>query len=337
MASTSSSLTTLESIARTISRELSALNDMMLVSLTSTNEMMNGIVREYLRRKGKQIRPVMVILSSRLFAGEVSPKVIAAAASVELLHNASLIHDDVVDESDMRRNEPTLNGIWDNHIAVLVGDFFTSTSLQLANETGDIRVVGVMAALGRKLAMGELNQIYNARYHHLSEEAYMHTIDHKTASLFVACADMGAYAAGVGEDDPRLDALRLFARNLGLCFQITDDIFDYFPDSAGIGKPTGNDLREGKVTLPLLSVLLRNGDEPANRRMLAMLAKEQLTAGEIELLTRYAIENGGIEYSRAKMRSLADEANAALGKAFPDTPMRRTLSDLLEYIITRSN
>lgn len=327
--------TTLESIARTIAPELRTLNERIFLALTSTNDMMNGIVRDYLRKKGKQIRPVVVILSARLFSDVTTPNIISAAASVEMLHNASLIHDDVVDESQLRRNEPTLNGIWDNHIAVLVGDFFTSTSLQLANETGDIRVVGTMASLGRRLAMGELNQIYNARYHHLSEEAYMRTIDHKTASLFVACADMGAYAAGADDSDERLAALRLFARNLGLCFQITDDIFDYFPDAAEIGKPTGNDLREGKVTLPLLSVLLRE-DAPQTREMLAILAKDQLNSDEINRLTQYAIANGGIDYAREKMKQLAAEANEALAAAFPDTPARKALTDLLAYILLRT-
>lgn len=329
-------MTTLESIARSIEPELRALNERIFLSLTSTNEMMNGIVRDYLRKKGKQIRPVTVILAARLFAPEVNQNVISAAASVEMLHNASLIHDDVIDESQLRRSEPTLNSIWDNHIAVLVGDFFTSTALMLANQTADMRVVSTIATLGRRLAMGELDQIYNARYHRLSEEAYMHTIDHKTASLFVACADMGAFAAGAVDSDPRLDALRLFARNLGLCFQITDDIFDYFPERAEIGKPTGHDLREGKVTLPLLSVMLRP-DAPRRDEMLALLAKDRLSTGEIGTLTSYAIANGGIEYSRRRMADLAAEANAALESAFPEGEARKALTDLLSYILSRAN
>lgn len=328
---------TIESIARSIAPELRTLNERIFLALTSPNEMMNGIVRDYLQKKGKQIRPLVVILSAKLFTDKITPKIISAAASVEMLHNASLIHDDVVDESQLRRNEPTINGIWDNHIAVLVGDFFTSTSLQLANETADLRVIGTMASLGRRLAMGELDQIYNARYHRLSEEAYMQTIDHKTASLFVACAEMGAYAAGIADDDPRLDALRKFARNLGLCFQITDDIFDYFPCEAEIGKPAGNDLREGKVTLPLLSVLLRNEDAPHSREMLALVAKEQLNSDEINRLMQYAITNGGIDYARKKMQQLADEATEIITQYFPESDTRQTLINLLAYILRRSN
>ncbi len=326
---------TLEPIAAAIAPELRELNNRILTSLSSSNDMMNGIVREYLRRKGKQIRPIVVILSARLFAGSCNHKIISAAASVETLHNASLIHDDVVDESQLRRNEPTINGIWDNHIAVLVGDFFTSTSLHLAADTNDLRIISTIATLGRRLAMGELDQIYNARYRRLSEEAYFQTIDHKTASLFVACADMGAFAAGASESDPRLEALRLYARNLGLCFQITDDIFDYYPNEAEIGKPTGNDLREGKVTLPLLSVLLRP-DAPDRDRMLALIAKDSLTTDEISCLTDYAIANGGIDYARAKMQTLANEAVAAIDSAFGPSETRNALHSLLTHVLHRS-
>ncbi len=329
-----SNTSSLEPISRAIAPELRELNDRIFVALSSPNDMMNGIVRDYLRRKGKQIRPIVVILSARLFSDITTPKIISAAASVEMLHNASLIHDDVVDESQLRRNEPTLNGIWDNHIAVLVGDFFTATSLQLASATADLRIIDTLAALGRRLAMGELNQIYNARYHHLSEEAYFNTIESKTASLFVACAELGAYAANISENDERLDALRLFARNLGLCFQITDDIFDYYPRQTEIGKPTGNDLREGKVTLPLLSVLLRD-DAPARDMMLALVAKDNLNTDEINRLTQYAIANGGIDYARTKMKNLAAEASAALSFAFADSPARNALLTLLDYILLR--
>lgn len=324
----------LDHIARAIAPELRELNQRILLALSSPNNMMNGIVREYLRRKGKQIRPIVVILAARLFSGQTTPKIISAAASVEMLHNASLIHDDVVDESQLRRNEPTINGIWDNHIAVLVGDFFTSTSLQLAARTADLRIIDTLAALGRRLAMGELDQIDNARHHRLSEESYLTTIDYKTASLFVACADMGAFAAEADDSDPRLEALRLYARNLGLCFQITDDIFDYYPRQDEIGKPTGNDLREGKITLPLLSVLLRD-DAPSRPTMLALVAKDNLNTDEINRLTQYAIDNGGIDYARAKMKTLADDATRALTGAFDPSPARDALLALLDHILSR--
>lgn len=332
---TETAATTLDIISRTIAPELREMNERIFLALSSPNEMMNGIVRDYLQRKGKQIRPIVVILSARLFAEVATQKIISTAAAVEMLHNASLIHDDVVDETELRRNEPTVNGVWDNHIAVLVGDFFTSTSLHLANDTNDFRIINALASLGRKLAMGELDQIYNARYHKLSREAYFKTIDHKTASLFVACAEMGAYAANAEESDEKLQALKLFARNLGLCFQITDDIFDYYPRQNEIGKPTGNDLREGKVTLPLLSVLLRE-DLPDHNEMLALVARERLTTEEINRLTTYAINNGGIDEAKRTMCELEVEAHNALTEAFPDSPAREALLSLLSHVLHRT-
>ncbi len=326
----------LKSIQQSIAPELRSLNQRILLALSSPNQMMNRIVEEYLRRKGKQVRPIMVLLCAKLFNPEVSRAVISAGASVEMLHNASLIHDDVVDESKLRRGEPTINGIWDNHIAVLVGDFFTATSLRLATETSDLRIVNTIAGLGRLLSIGELDQIYNARFHSLSEEAYMQTISRKTASLFVACASMGAYAAGVTDDDPRLEAIRSFAEKLGLCFQIADDIFDYYPATAEtIGKPTGNDLLEGKVTLPLLHVLTRE-DLSDHDVMLALSRHEQLTPSEVDTLMTYAVSNGGIEYARAVMSRLRDEAAAILNGAFAPSQAVSDLLTLLDYVITRT-
>ena len=328
------SAASLDSIAKAIAPQLTQLNQRIMLSLQSSNEMMNGIIAEYLRQKGKQIRPITVILCAQLFSAQTSHHVISTAAAVEMLHNASLIHDDVVDESKMRRNEPTVNGIWDNHIAVLVGDFFTSTSLQLANETGDIRIIGSLASLGRQLAMGELDQIYNARYHLLSIDAYMRTIERKTASLFIACAEMGAFAAGCQTDDPRLAALREFARLLGLCFQITDDIFDYSTATDTIGKPTGNDLREGKVTLPLLSVLLDPAVEGRDR-MRALVTRDNLTPDQIRELIDFAIANNGITRARQTIQTLAQTAAQTLTAAFPDSPARTNLLALLTHILAR--
>ncbi len=324
----------LSEISQTLGSELERLNQRIMLALSSHNEMMNTIVSEYLRRKGKQIRPITVILASRLFQPNTTERIIATAAAIEMLHNASLIHDDVVDLSTMRRNEPTINGIWDNHIAVLTGDYFTSTSLQLASATEDLRIVNSLATLGRKLSTGELNQVYNARYHRLSEANYMDTIERKTASLFQHCAEMGAFAAEVDSADPRLQALSEFARLLGLCFQITDDIFDYFPSSADLGKPTGNDLREGKVTLPLLHVLL-NEDAPQHQEMLALICRESLTTEEIDLLTTYAHENGGIDYARSVLNQLADQARNILCQAFEPSPAREDLLRLLAQVIDR--
>lgn len=294
---------------------------------------MNKVVATYLEKKGKQIRPMMVILSARLL-GDVNDNVIKGAVAVELLHNASLIHDDVVDDTRVRRDALTINGLWDNHLAVLIGDFFLSNSLILASETGDIRIVESIASLGRLLSIGELDEIYNARYNHLDEEVYFNIIYRKTASLFISCAEVGAAAAG--ETDPRrLEALREFARLLGLCFQIKDDIFDYFPDGE-IGKPTGNDLREGKITLPLLHVL-ETGSGEEHALMMELARKELLTPDEISTLIDYAVANGGIEYACQTMERLRAEACALLRDNFPLSETREAFISLIDFIINRNH
>ena len=326
--------TPLEAIRQRIRPELERLNQHIASSLASDNELMNRVIDGYLASKGKQIRPVLVLLSARLFAGAVTERAVRAAAAVEMLHNATLIHDDVVDDSDKRRGHPTINSVWDNHIAVLMGDFFTSSALKEAISTCDLRIVSALASLGCELSVGEMDQIYNARFHQLNEESYFTVIARKTASLFVACVEMGAYAVGVSDDDPRLAALREFTRRLGLCFQIKDDIFDYF-DEGRIGKPTGNDLREGKVTLPLLHALTAS-DHPRREEMAAIASKEDLGVDEISDLIAFAKEAGGIEYAYATMNRLRDEAVDILNDAHAGAQGKALIS-LLDFIITRDN
>lgn len=322
----------IQSIQQSIAPELAKLNERIADTLRSSNALMNQVVENYLRSKGKQIRPILVLLSARHF-GEVNDNVIAAAAAVELLHNASLIHDDVVDDTKTRRSVPTINSIWDNHIAVLVGDFFVSTSLQLAITTGDPRIIDSLARLGKLLSLGEIDQIYNARYHKLDEKACFEIINRKTASLFVSCVEMGAYATGA--DEGMIDDMRRYAELLGLCFQIKDDIFDYYTDDV-VGKPTGNDLREGKITLPLLHVL-ENEALPLHDEMLELSRKEELTADEIATLIDYAKENGGIDYAYAVMMRLRDEAVALLRSSSPADETTAQLTDIFDYIIARDH
>ncbi len=272
-------MASLESILHIISPELSLLNDKIREKLTTSNPMMNQVIESFLRNKGKQLRPIILLLTARMF-GDINDSAIAAASAVELLHNASLIHDDVVDNSMMRRNAPSINAIWDNHIAVLIGDFFVSTAMQQAISTGNVEIIDSLCMLGRLLSIGELDQIYNARFHQLSEEAYFNIIYNKTASLFVTCAKMGCHSAGV--DGERLDAMVRFAGKLGLCFQLRDDIFDYYSDEK-VGKPTGNDLKEGKITLPLLYAL-HDTSLPAHEEMEALSRKPELSDQEIRTL-----------------------------------------------------
>ena len=322
-------MTTIESIQKTIAPELEMLNRRIIEQLSTSNVLMNSVVTSQLESKGKQIRPIIVMLCAKMF-GAVNDKIISAAAAVELLHNASLIHDDVVDQAKTRRNRPTINSIWDNHIAVLVGDFYVSSAMQQAISTGDIRIIDSLCHLGKLLSLGEIDQIYNARYHTLTEKSYYNIISYKTASLFVACARMGCY--GIGADDDSTARLAEFAELLGRCFQIRDDIFDYFTDK-NIGKPTCNDLREGKITLPLLHVLL-DDSLAAHDEMLALSQKELLDDEDIERLVDFAVSNGGIDYAFAEMKRLRDRGADILA-TFPKSEASETLLKIFDYIIER--
>lgn len=323
-------MTSLETIHKRLSEELGRINDIIAATLRTPNELMNGVVTSYLRVKGKQIRPILVLLSAQMF-GEVNRKVIDGAAALEMLHNASLIHDDVVDETDMRRGYPTINSRWGNRIAVLVGDYFVSNALKVAISTGHIDIVDAISQLGCELSMGEIDQICNVRDHDLTEASYFSMIEKKTASLFLNCVRIGADAVGADAEEAR--PLIEYARLLGLCFQIKDDIFDYF-DSPEIGKPTGNDLREGKVTLPLLHALA-TAPEEERAEMVQLLEKQELDAPDITRLIEFAKAHGGIDYAFATMRSLQQEADCIL-EQYPDTEARRSFRDIFEYIISRN-
>lgn len=321
-------MTTFQSIRQSIEPELKMLDARISASLASENVMMKQVVENYLKSKGKLIRPILVILTAKLF-GEVNDHVISAAAAVEMLHNASLIHDDVVDDTKMRRGRATINSIWDNHIAVLVGDYFVSSSLQLAISTDDIRIIGSLSELGKLLSLGEIDQIYNARYHSLDENAYFEIIRRKTASLFISCVKMGGYSVKASDAD--LEPMCRFAELLGLCFQIKDDIFDYFEDER-VGKPTGNDLREGKVSLPLLLALENKGQ--GYEDIIALLEHDSLSDAEIEHIQAYARDNGGIDATYSVMNDLRRQAVEKL-QVLPNDEIRQQLTALFDFVIER--
>lgn len=322
-------MTTFQTIQQTLARELQLLNKRIADALDSPNALMNTVIRSYLEKKGKQIRPIMVLLSAKLL-GEVNDKVISGAVAVELLHNASLIHDDIVDETSLRRGVPTVNARMGNHIAVLVGDFFVSNALAAGIRTGDIRVVSALSSLGKELSLGEIDQICNARDHELEEASYFGMIRQKTASLFMNCVRMGAELGGATAAE--LDRLVRFAELLGLCFQIKDDIFDYYEDTR-IGKPTGNDLREGKVTLPLLYAL-RTAPEDDARPMRDLLMAGTLDSEAINTLIEFAKRHDGVEYAYGRMREMQGEALEILG-TFPESESRDAFARIFEYIIAR--
>lgn len=323
-------MTNFDEIRDLISSDLERLQKIIKQSLSSNSPLLNKIVDKYLETKGKQIRPIIVVLSAKFFGAEVSDGVLCGAASVELLHNASLIHDDVIDESKQRRGHDTINNTWDNHIAVLVGDFFVSNALACAIRTNDFRVISTISELGKELSTGEIDQIDVAKHHSIDEQTYFSIINKKTASLFQSCVKVGGYSVGASDAD--IANLSKFVELLGLSFQIKDDIFDYFKDDA-IGKPTGNDLREGKVTLPLIYALSHT-DAPRHEEMRRLADSDSLTTEQIETLIDYAKAEGGIEYAYATMERLRAEARSIL-EPYPDNEAKRAFLSLFDYIIKR--
>lgn len=319
----------IETIRHRLSAELESMNDIIRSALATDNPLMGTVVNRYLQTKGKQIRPLLVLMSASMFGG-INETTLHAAASLEMLHNASLIHDDVVDATDMRRGKPTINKEFDNRIAVLVGDFFVSNALAESVKTSDIRAIISIAELGKELSLGEIDQICNARERYIDEERYMNVISKKTASLFTKCVRMGAQSADAPAED--VANIENFAELLGLCFQIKDDIFDYFGDQE-IGKPTGNDLRENKVSLPLIYAVT-SAPEPKAREMRALLAKGDLSDAEIASLIQFAKDSGGIEYAYSVMERLRNESGRILA-TLPDNEWRAAFADIFDYTISR--
>ncbi len=317
-------------IRQPIANELALLNETLTESLHTNSPLMNEVIQVYLESKGKQIRPILVLLCAKLF-GDVPREAIDAAASLEMLHNASLIHDDVVDESQKRRGLPTINHLYDNRIAVLVGDYFVSCALACSIRTKKMPIVICLGVLGRDLARGEIDQLSNARNHLLDESAYFEVIRRKTASLFYACMQVGALSVDAPAE--MVERLGLFGEKLGLCFQIKDDIFDYYEDKV-IGKPTGNDLREGKITLPLIYAVTHGTGEENRRMKELLLSEEHLSLEHVNTLIEYAKGQGGIEYAYETMKRIRNEAVELLSD-FPPSDTVDALVSILDYTIER--
>lgn len=292
----------------------------------------DSVIRYFLERSGKQMRPIMTILAAKML-GKVTTATIYGAAALELLHNATLMHDDVIDKSDQRRGADTINKIWDNRVAVLMGDFFMSKCLVCSNSTGSLQISRILADMVALLVEGELEQIANIRSHMLSEESYFSVIRGKTASLFEACMKVGAYSADASAEE--VASLAKVGELMGLVFQIRDDIFDYYPSSSEVGKPTGHDILEGKITLPLLYAL-QHAPEGRVKAMRELLDQpNELSLDQINLLVEFAKNYGGIEYAQASMKNLAFQASQMLDD-FPETPAREAMKQLIGFFVGRN-
>lgn len=309
--------------------ELAGFRQLFDSSLSSSNTLLDSVVSHIRQRQGKMMRPMLVMLVARLY-GEVRPATLHAAASLELLHTASLVHDDVVDESSERRGQLSANAAFNNKVAVLAGDYLLATSLVHAQLTESHPIIRLVSRLGQDLADGELLQLSNVSNLHFSEPVYFDVIRKKTAALFAACTQAAALSMEVGEED--VEKARLLGEYIGICFQIRDDIFDYF-DSEEVGKPTGNDMREGKLTLPALHVLNTTASDEI--KAIAFRVKEgNATSDEIARFIDYIKAHGGIEYAEQAMNDYKQKAFDLLD-SLPASEITASLRAYLDYVVDR--
>lgn len=314
-----------------ISAELADFIEMFNRSLDHEDGMLAQALNHIRQRGGKRMRPILILLIAKSF-GAVTEVTQHAAIGLELLHTASLVHDDVVDESGERRGQASVNAIYDNKVSVLVGDYILSTALLHVSYTHRERIIRYLAQLGRTLSDGEILQLSNISNRDISEDVYYNIIKGKTAALFEACASIGALASGATDEE--IEAAARFGQNLGIVFQIRDDIFDYY-DSADIGKPTGNDMAEGKLTLPAIYAV--NHDAPAEIRELAYKVKDRsISTDEIGKLVAYTKANGGIEYAERRMWEFHDEACHFIDTYIHQGDIRQALRAYLDYVIKRN-
>ena len=319
----------LQQIKLPIDKEFEEFRRLFDSSLQSSNSLLSEVLSYIKQRNGKMMRPILALLIAKLF-GEINDSTLHAALSLELLHTASLVHDDVVDESDKRRGQSSVNAIYNNKVSVLVGDYMLATSLKHSAMTREITIVDLVACLGQNLSEGEIIQLANINASEFSEEVYYDVIRKKTAALFTASAEAGAIS--VHASDEMVKNARLFGEMIGIAFQIKDDIFDYF-DNKEIGKPTGNDMLEGKLTLPALYVLNTTKNEEAQE--IAIKVKEgTATLDEIAHLISFIKENGGIEYAVQTMNVYKQKAFNLLA-SLPDSDICAALRAYLDYVVDR--
>ena len=298
-------------------------------AMSHENPILNEALVHMRQRLGKMMRPILVILSARM-VGRCTQEVLHAAVALEMLHTASLVHDDVVDESDRRRGQASVNARFGNKAAVLVGDYVLSMALEHAALTQSTQVVGLVAQLGQTLADGELLQLYNTQSDIIDEKSYYSVIRKKTASLFAACSQIGAILAGGSDDD--VERLRQIGQITGTCFQLRDDIFDY-DDKHDVGKPAGNDMKEGKLTLPAIHAVLRGGD-PEMKSLALKIRRQQASPSDIQRMVDYTRQQNGIAYAEWAMQEFQYTA-AGLVTEDGDPAIREALHAYIDYVAGR--
>lgn len=299
-------------------------------AIHTDNALLKAILAYVRTTKGKELRPVLTLLAAGMF-GTVNKDTITAAVSLELLHTASLMHDDVIDQTYERRSKYAVNALWNNRIAILVGDYYLSKSAYITAKMNTRRITTMLSELGCDLSDGELLQVNNERKLLIDESAYLDVIRKKTAKTFAFCTQAGAITADATWEQE--ENLRLFGENLGMVFQIKDDIFDYF-QSGNIGKPTGNDLKEGKMTLPLIFALEIASKED-KRPYMNMIRNRDFTPDNLLRMSLFVGEAGGIQYAEKRMKEFGEMAKKNL-EEYPMSPFHESLIGCLEYAMKRT-
>jgi octaprenyl-diphosphate synthase len=317
-----------EEIMKPVKSELNQFESHFEDALKSNVPLLDKVTHYIVKRKGKQMRPLFVFLSAKML-GEINEKTYSAASLVELLHTATLVHDDVVDDANERRGFFSVNALWKNKIAVLVGDYMLSKILLLSLEKDNTDLLGVVARSVKEMSEGELLQIEKSRTLDITEKEYFDVIRKKTASLISTCCEAGAISVNAAEER---ECLKMFGEKVGLAFQIKDDIFDYGAPN-NIGKPTGIDIREQKLTLPLIYVL-RNSPAKIQKELKKIIKNRNEESKMIKRATDLVIEHGGIDYAFERMNELAEEAKNLLNR-YPESDAKSALIDLVNYTINR--
>ena len=319
-------------IKQPIGAELEEFVQLFDKSLSGKDGMLGQALDHIRNRSGKRMRPMLILLIAKNF-GLVNEATQHAAVGLELLHTASLVHDDVVDESEERRGQASVNASYNNKVAVLVGDYILSTALLSVSFTHSDEIVKELAELGRTLSNGEILQLTNIRNQEISEDVYYQVIKQKTAALFETCAGIGALSVDASKE--KVEAARKFGQNVGIIFQIRDDIFDYF-ESKEIGKPTGNDMAEGKITLPLIYALNKK-DDVEMKNLAAKVKAGTVNQDEIARLVAFAKESGGIDYAEQRMNDFHRDASLFIERFVDEPSLKAALNAYLDFVIKRSS
>ena len=322
-------MNTIKEIKKPIQQEMLLFEKKFKDSLNSKVPLLDKILHYIVKRKGKQMRPMFVFLSGKLF-GEINESSFRAASLIELLHTATLVHDDVIDDANMRRGFFSINALWKNKIAVLVGDYLLSKGLLMSLENEEYNLLQIVSKAVKEMSEGELLQIEKARKLDIEEDVYFEIIRQKTATLIAACCACGAVTAK--QDKETVERMRKFGELIGIAFQMKDDLFDYYNEDV-IGKPTGIDIKEQKMTLPLIYTL-RNCDRKQKKFIIQTVKKHNTNSDRVSKVLEIVRKSGGINYTVEKMKTYQEEALSLL-KTFDDNESRKSLELLVNFVIER--